>query len=179
MENEIWKQTAIEGLEVSNLGRVRVAERVCTYVKNGKSETQIRKAKGISPYVSRGGYYEIAIKRNGERKKYRVHRLVAAAFCDGYADGLSVDHINGEKLDNRAVNLEWVPLKENTRRQWAIGLVDLRGENHPSHKLKQSQVRAIRRLLSLGAVANQIAEAVGVSASMIYKIQSGTRWAHL
>lgn len=65
---------------------------------------------GNSPNSS--GYLRVQIK--GQR--ISVHRLVALAFVSGYQEGLVVDHINGDKTDNRAVNLQWLTSGENARK---------------------------------------------------------------
>ena len=125
MEEEWRPVRATDGLlEVSSLGRVRTVERTTpTYgrMRDGKLQgtfTQRRPAKVLSPCVTKSGYYEIAFMLHGKRKKYMVHRLVAAEFVPGHFEGASVDHLDGNKLNNRADNLEWVTLSENTRRQW-------------------------------------------------------------
>ena len=143
MNDEIWKPcpSANNMIEVSNLGRVRSVDRLSQVygrVKNGKVQgtfTQKKKGKMLSPFINERGYMECAFMVNGIRKKLPVHRLVGFAFVDGYFEGAAIDHLNGDKTDNRKENLEWVTLSENTRRQWATGLVDLRGELAPGSKL--------------------------------------------
>lgn len=53
---------------------------------------------------------------------YLVARLVAFTFCEGYFEGATVNHINGNPLDNRAENLEWVTRAENIRKAFEAGL---------------------------------------------------------
>ena len=68
------------------------------------------------------GYRQVNLQSpEGERKVY-VHRLVARAFVLGFREGLIVNHINGDKDDNRACNLEWVTQKENAQHAFATGL---------------------------------------------------------
>lgn len=100
MNNEAWKP--IEGFppyEVSNLGRVRGYRCV------------------LRPCTDHSGYKGV-ILYNGSSKSFRsVHRLVASAFCDGWFDGAEVNHVNGDKSDNRAENLEWVTREENIQQR--------------------------------------------------------------
>lgn len=184
MENtEIWKpSTDAPGvLEVSNHGRVRTVDRdsrVYGRKRNGNLQgefVQRRPGKLLSPYVARHGYLEIAVMVQGKRTKYRVHRLVAREFVDGHFDGASVDHLDCNKLNNRAENLEWVTLSENTRRQWENGLVDLRGELAPGAKVSNLQAHAVSLLYANNFPPSQIAEWFGISSAAVYKIAKGKR----
>jgi len=133
----------------------------------------------LTPVLNNRGYLEVSVLFNKKRSKFSVHRLVAIAFVPGFEQSLTVNHINGDKLDNRPENLEWVTLAENTRHQWKTGLVDLRGENAPGHKLTQRQVIHIRKALRAGVSANSLAIIAGVNASTIYLIGKGKRWSSL
>lgn len=64
------------------------------------------------------GYYEVSINGKGRS----LHRLVAKAFCDGYEDGKEVNHIDGDKSNNKASNLEWVDHNTNLRHAFLNGL---------------------------------------------------------
>ena len=176
--NVVWKSTpGFEGvLEVSNDGRVRTLPHLAHCTRKGVAMTQLRPGKVLSPYIARNGYPTIPVMRQGKRKKYTVHRLVAAAFCEGYDPSLTVNHINGVKTDNRAENLEWVSLARNTQLQWRDGLVNLRGENQPMSKLTARKVRIIRRLLALGATCNEVGELADITPTMIYRIRDGAAW---
>lgn len=179
---EQWTSVQSKGLTwlVSNHGRVRAPEHVTTLTRTRKGKTATFtatfKERDISPCKARHGYLEVAVLYQGKRVKERLHRLIALAFVPGYQDGLTVNHIDGNKLNNAADNLEWVSLSRNTQHQWEIGLVDLRGDKHPSAVLTSKRVVYIRRLLALGVTPNTLAIVAGVSPKTIYKIRDGRSW---
>lgn len=69
----------------------------------------------LTPKIIRGYYSVHLINPNGERKNYRVHRLVYQAFCGEIPAGYHIDHINRDKLDNREENLRAVSPRENVQ----------------------------------------------------------------
>lgn len=68
------------------------------------------------------GYRQVMLYRDGKGHPRFVHRLVADVFCSGFAPGLTVDHINNDKNDNRAENLRWMSLEDNINRRKKSGL---------------------------------------------------------
>ena len=67
-------------------------------------------------------YYFVGLLKNGKRKYFAVHRLVAETFIPNPNNHKQVDHLDGDKLNNNVDNLEWVSPKENTNRAWKKGL---------------------------------------------------------
>lgn len=115
MLNIEWKPIkGYEGLyEVSNDGRVRRLR-----FTNGSHDFE--KVRECKQTLNTWGYMTVNLSKNGKSNTKRVHRLVANAFL-GESD-LQVDHIDGNKLNNRLDNLEYVTPKENTNRAWEKGL---------------------------------------------------------
>lgn len=101
---EEWKSIdGFEGFyEVSNFGNVR------------SLNWNTREVKNLSPFMQNRGYLQVRLSDGKTYKAFMVHRLVAAAFVDGYSENMVVNHINERKTDNRACNLEWVTQSENT-----------------------------------------------------------------
>lgn len=122
MENEIWKDIkGYEGLyQVSNLGRIKSLER--------KSKTKgnveyIKKEKVLKERFSHG-YVSVILYKNGTKKNFRVHRLVAKAFLVNPKNLPQINHINFNRSDNRIENLEWVTAKENIQHNFKNGNVE-------------------------------------------------------
>jgi hypothetical protein len=68
------------------------------------------------------GYLSLTIYKNGERITRSVHRLVAEAFLGGPHPGFDVNHIDGDKTNNRIENLEWCTREENVQHAVRTGL---------------------------------------------------------
>jgi hypothetical protein len=135
MNEEIWKD--VEGFEgyyqVSNLGNVRSLDRFVT----NSGFNVLRKGKILKTSLS--GHYRnypsIQLQKDGKRKNYSVHRLVAFAFIANPENKPEVNHINGDTTDNRVVNLEWCTPKENVNHAFNMGLYPERlAEDCPNTK---------------------------------------------
>jgi hypothetical protein len=176
---EIWKPAleCFSHVEVSNLANVRTVDTERVFIRKGKLSSQKLPGKKISYQMSAHGYYLVGIQFEGKRPKFFVHRLVARTFVDGWKEGLCVNHINGIKTDNRPENLEWVTLARNTEHQWETGLVNLRGEAHPSAKLSAKQAIEIFERSNKGEKTSTIAKEFGVSSHLVTMIRDKQRWA--
>lgn len=74
-------------------------------------------------HVDRCGYHEVLLSEDGHTKNYLVHRLVLSAFHPKKCmEQYDVNHINGNKLDNRLDNLEWVTRSENVKHSYENNL---------------------------------------------------------
>ena len=115
---EIWKD--IEGYEglyqVSNLGRVRSLDRVVTRPHPKDQHLCDYKIKGrvLAQLPLTSGYLFVHLHKDKTSIQATVHRLVAKAFVQGYFDGAHVNHKDEDKHNNRADNLEWVTIRENS-----------------------------------------------------------------
>jgi len=114
MEKEVWKDViGYEGdYQVSNMGRVKSIGR---FIKRTgpHGEAYFHKERILRPCMDLCGYYHVRLAKNNSMTLYKVHRLVAKHFIETYSEDLTVNHINHNKRDNSAQNLEMMTLKEN------------------------------------------------------------------
>lgn len=96
MQTEIWQPVkGYENYEVSNLGRVKSL----SYNNTGKE-------KILKPFKN-NNYLYVNLLRNGNRKFFLVHRLVASAFIPNPEGFPEVNHKDEDKSNNSISNLEW------------------------------------------------------------------------
>lgn len=104
---EIWKDIVeYEGLyQVSNLGKVK---------------SLFRYKKMLKGNVVSGGYIQIQLCKKGKATSYLIHRVVAFSFLNNPDNKPCVNHIDGNKTNNRHDNLEWVTYSENELHSYHI-----------------------------------------------------------
>ena len=143
---EEWKPCFEGHYEASSEGRIRRSHQ--------SSGTRAGKLLGQH---NAGGYLMVVCSVKGKANTKKVHRLVAAAFLGPCPSGLEVNHIDGIKSNNSAVNLEYVTRSRNQRHARALGLFS------PYRRHPQSTIDEIRRLYSQGLNFTAIAAVTGGS----------------
>ena len=126
---EIWKDVKdYEGLyQVSNLGNVKRL--------NGK---WVKKERYVNQIITSSyKYYSVCLSNHQETRRFFVHRLVAQAFVENYENKPIINHIDGNKLNNRSDNLEWCTQKENVKKSYELGLSKLARDLGRSRKVGQ------------------------------------------
>lgn len=172
MSSEQWRDVrGYEGYyEVSDLGRVR-------RVRGGRGATAGRILRAKEPNRT-SDYRRIQLCRNDIKRTVTVHFLVCEAFHGKRPRKKVPNHINMDKLDNRACNLEWCTLKQNAQHALKNGRQGGKsrpGEMNPRAKLSESQVREVRRLK--GVIGQRtLAALCGVSKTAIQLIHQGKNW---
>lgn len=121
---EQWRSVVgYEGLyEVSDLGNVRgVARKVERVGRWGNVESVTVPGRNLVQKENTNGYLRVSLSRGNVVKQVFVHRLVALAFLIK-SDGCDcIDHINGNRKDNRVENLRWVTQGDNVRFAYSVG----------------------------------------------------------
>lgn len=143
LEGEVWKP--IEGFsqfyEVSSCGRIKCLPRE----RGGRHNRHISKVKIMKVKPNLNGYLQANLVKDGKVKRMLIHRLVAIAFLPRVEGKEYIDHINGERTDNRVTNLRWCthhendtfPLALKNKSSSALARIDDEWRERQSDKLKK------------------------------------------
>lgn len=138
--------------------------------------------KKLSPSVDHraGGYYRLKIiMDNGDKVSMFIHRLMALTYLPNPENKEEVNHIDGNKLNNKLSNLEWVTKKENLLHAHKLKLRDNTGEGNPRNILSEQEVVEIYAALYEGARNCDLADKYGVDKGTIASIKSKQNWSHI
>ncbi|HTG95704.1 MAG TPA: NUMOD4 motif-containing HNH endonuclease [Pyrinomonadaceae bacterium] len=173
--------------EVSNHGRVRnISPRPRTSIN------RIRKPQ-INGRNGRGYYFVVLSNGREHRRQALIHHLVAEAFIGPRPAGYEINHLDGDKLNNHAENLEYCTVLENHQHASRTGLAAFgdrngsrkhperlpRGQDNFMTKLQDAQVSEIKQLLKLGLPQAEIGRKFNIAQSVICRINTGQIWKHI
>jgi len=137
----------------------------------------MRPERVIRSHVT-GRYRQVLLSADRVKWMPFVHRLVAAAFLPREIGRTDVNHRNGNKLDNRVENLEWVSKSENQIHAAACGLLPT-GERSRLAKLTALKVLSIRARHAGGEGFAALAAEFSVTPSCIFSIVKRKSWKQL
>lgn len=165
-EKEIFKDSPVfpENYWITNKGRV--------ITKKTKLSRKFRETWD--------GYYDVTLWNEGKSQTIRVHRLVARAFIKNPNNYPVTNHLDGDKTNNSASNLEWTTVGGNTRHSYSNGLQkSLKGTSHGRSKFTKEQIVKVCELLDEKQPHKDIERITGVSKRTIQVISSGVNWTHI
>lgn len=166
---EIWKNVSdYEGLyKVSNYGKVK------RLYKNGL-EKQLKPVKGSFDYF----YHSLC--KEGKSRTVRIHRIVAKEFVPNPLNYNEVNHIDGNKENNIATNLEWCTRSHNMKHAYKAGLSNLSEEirNKGRVVLRNKSGTYTKKVINnkTGEIFNTIKEAalsIGLKTSTLCAMLAG------
>lgn len=172
MKDEKWKPvpSLLNMYEASNLGRIRSVDRE---IKVGRWRGQIRVQS-----IGSNGYLYVNTSVNGKAKNILSHRLVAEAFFGEIPNGMEVNHIDGDRKNNKIENLELVTHSENCKHRHEV-----LGAPYPKPGLKGRYSRNAKPVIGKNVIDNTVifypyvtlAEKDGFSVTGISKCCNGNR----
>jgi len=138
-------------------------------MKTGKEKTQL---------LSNAGYYRVHLFNNGKGKIFSVHRLVAETFIPNSKKLPCVNHIDGNKLNNRVSNLEWVSYADNNAKAVKTGLSP-QGADVYNSAFSEEQVHFIRELFFIGYSKTKLARVFKVSVTALTDMVNGKTYSNI
>lgn len=109
-----------------------------------------------------------------------VHRLVALHFIENLNNKPEVNHIDGNKLNNHYLNLEWCIRSENAQHSYDNSLqISRKGSYHHSAKINEEDVNNMFSLFKKGYSRKEISKKYNqISYSSVCRILKGKTWKH-
>jgi len=152
----VYKRNTLEDYEITPKGEI--INKATGHVLKGQKNSK--------------GYLRVCIGK----KFYFVHRLVAEKYVKNPSGKEQVNHIDGNKLNNSADNLEWVTNKENREHAVKEGL-HLTGEKCPWHKLKKEDIVYI--LSHPECTSTELSKLFSVNPRTIRDVRNHKTWKQL
>ena len=177
-ENEVYKAVISGELEVDPDGTVwRVQARRADRWTGMTRAIPCRRRRAENVLTT--GYLMVRVMFNGKRWHAMAHRLVYLHFYGPIPAGLTINHKNGAKGDNRPENLDLATPREQIAHARNVlgrhGSLTQWGERNHSARLATKQVEEIRARRSTGEALLSIAADYGVSFQAISRIARGDR----
>lgn len=179
LQTETWKSSdTFPGYAISTLGRVKSLKRRVAASVPGFAEHRMRSVaeKVLAQRITRNYMYvDLNIR---PRKTIAVHVLVAHVYHGPRPEGMQVNHKDGDRLNNRPDNLEYVTPKANMQHALSLGLLKSHiGEASSQAKLTNQQALEIFR--TTGVSQRKLAIRYGVSAGLVQQIKEKRAWKHM
>lgn len=172
-EEEVYRTVLAGELQIDKQGRIwRIAIRQGDRWHVGATRTTKiarRRAEHRVPF----GYLQVRAMYAGKRHHACAHRLVWRHFKGSIPVGLTINHKNGIKDDNRLENLELATYHEQQIHALHVlkhGRTDQWGEKNAMAKLSKKQVREIIRRRAAGERLVPIARDMGVAMQTVSQI---------
>ena len=152
-------------IKLVTYGRIKSLERY----KQNHSKLQLVNEKILPLHINkRNGYMYVYLNKNAKGKNCRVHRLIAEVFIDNLNNLPQVNHIDGNKQNNRVDNLEWCTPKDNIRHSYKLGLSN-------NYKIKVNQYDLNGNFIKSFESITQASAETGISTGNISACINGKR----
>lgn len=127
------------------------------------------------PSKDKKGYLHVTLSKNGKKKTFLVHRLVAQTFIPNIDNLDQVNHIDGVKTNNNVNNLEWVTCKDNIIKSFILGLSNYKGERCGRCKFSDIIIEKVKTDFKNGKTRKELSRIYNISYSHIVAIINGNK----
>jgi len=146
---------------------------------DGRVMSTKRKVPHILQPDATGPYQRVTLYEGGETQRHPVHRLVAKVFLSNPSEKPYVNHIDGDKMNNRATNLEWCTCSENTIHAFELGL-NKSTEEHGNTTRDNKTIHRVCKMIEEGHIRGSVLKAEPtVSKSCFDDIRSRRAWVRI
>lgn len=181
-ERMIYRAVTEGELEIDSEGRIwRLKKRTADRWNGGTRVLPCKRVRAESS-TGKGSYLQVRVMRNGKRLSTGAHRLVWIHFFGEIPEGLTINHVDGQKARNHPDNLEVATYGDQRRhaiRELGAKHWNCRGENHPKTTLTESMVLEIRARRLSGEQVRSLADSFGMKPKAISAICCRRTWKHL
>lgn len=176
--NSLWLNIILNGLTLNGYeGLYKINKQGDVYIMK-----KLRAKEGIKkPSIDKDGYKQVNLSKNGKCTTYKVHRLVALTFIPNPNNYPVINHIDGNKQNNKVDNLEWCTRSENDLHAFRLGLrksipveKKARGERTRTAKLREYEVIYIKQHKDIDT--SILMKEFNVSRSTINSIKENRNW---
>lgn len=186
---EIWKDVIgyEENYQISNYGRLKLKEHKVTGANQYGAVFETTKNKGgriidftERPLIKGQHYYVHDLGKDGKKKRAKIHRLVATHFVPNSDPETKtiVNHIDEDKTNNRADNLEWVDSKGNRNHGTSIER-SAKNRNRAVRQVDKNTNETIEIFESVklaGEKTNSHPSAIGMVCNGKLQTSNGFKW---
>lgn len=124
-------------------------------------------------HINRKGYYVSAFYYEGRLKSHLIHNLIAYLFNGKKPYGYETDHIDNNRLNNSAENLQYLTKSENNQKSYDSGNRSAEGFSNANSRYCEKDFKQVKHLLGKGFSYNRVAKLTGVGKGTVAQIAKG------
>lgn len=157
--DEIWVDIVgfVGMYQISSEGKVKSLTRSLI---NSRGQYRVINERILKLKTDKDGYLRVGLRKAGQKQKYFfIHRLVCTHFKQNPSDKPTVNHLDGDKKNNKINNLEFATYEEQMEHAYKIGLQKPKyNEESGNNFLKNSEILSMREMYKSGLTQYKIAE---------------------
>ena len=149
------------------------AEKGLVYTTRGGGGRKLDAPRLLEGTETPTGYLVVSLREKNDKRQIRIHRIIWTAVHGIIPEGMTIDHINNDKHDNRIENLQLMTAVDNSKKAHEEGLV-------PHHKkFTEEQDFEAFSLYVNGMKVKDILLRMGMSKGRFYELLNRVGWTQI